>query len=92
MVQQARSPPRQGGAEGRPLHTIPIVDRPPHGSWWNTIMFPILFNLGILGIASAQACALPLLLIPVVGKRAFMGTVNWTKDGFGRLRKSISDV
>lgn len=55
-------------------------------------MFPILFNLGILGIASAQACALPLLLIPVVGKRAFMGTVNWTKDGFGRLRKSISDV
>lgn len=48
-------------------------------------MFPILFNLGILGIASAQACALPLLLIPVVGKRAFMGTVNWTKDGFGRL-------
>ena len=72
------------------MHTIPIADRPRHGSWWNTLMFPLLFNLGILGISTAQMCALPLLLIPVVGRRMFGGVVDWTKDGFGRLRESAS--
>ena len=50
-----------------PMHTIPIADRPRHGTWWNTLMFPLLFNLGILGISSAQVCAVPLLLVPFVG-------------------------
>ena len=88
------SPPSPAAAPDNdaapPMHTIPIADRPRHGTWWNTLMFPLLFNLGILGISSAQVCAVPLLLVPFVGRRLFEGVVDWTKDGFGRLRESCA--
>jgi hypothetical protein len=70
------------------MHTVPIANRPRHGSWWNTIMFPLLFNVGILGLSFAQMCALPLLLVPFVGRRMFEGVIDWSKDGFGRLCES----
>ncbi|KAK8869793.1 hypothetical protein IAR55_000361 [Kwoniella newhampshirensis] len=55
----------------RPLYTIPIAERPPHGPLTSKIFFPLLFNLAQLGINSAQFLCLPLLLIPFVGRRAF---------------------
>lgn len=70
-----------------PLYTIPIEQRPRgYGSWFSTILFPIVFDLGILGINSAQGLLLVLLLIPVVGRGWYERAIGWTKDGFGRLR------
>jgi lysocardiolipin and lysophospholipid acyltransferase len=67
------------------MYTIPIADRPPHGPLYSKIFFPILFNFGQIGINSAQILALPLLLIPVFGRKWFDGIIGWTKDGYGRL-------
>jgi len=67
------------------MYTIPIADRPPHGPIYSKIFFPILFNFGQIGINSAQILALPLLLIPVFGRKWFDGIIGWTKDGYGRL-------
>ncbi|WRT67165.1 uncharacterized protein IL334_004131 [Kwoniella shivajii] len=71
----------------RPLHTIPIAQRPPHGPWTSKIFFPLIFTLAQLGINSAQFLSVPLLLIPFVGRRLFEAAIDWTKDGYGRLRK-----
>lgn len=71
------------------MHTIPIADRPPHGPWFSKIFFPLLFNIGSIGINSAQFLAVPLLLIPVVGRRWFEAVIGWTKDGYGRLCTSF---
>ncbi|GMK59947.1 hypothetical protein CspeluHIS016_0901640 [Cutaneotrichosporon spelunceum] len=74
----------------QPLYTIPIADRPPrHGCLWSQIVFPLVFNLGILGLNSAQFLCLPLLLLPG-GKRLFNWAIDWTKDGFGRLLIAIT--
>jgi hypothetical protein len=73
-----------------PLYTIPIAQRPSHGPLFSKIFFPIVFNLGQLGINSAQFLALPLLLIPIVGRRAFNSVIDYTKDGYGRLRERLS--
>ena len=72
----------------RPLHTIPIDERPPgHGPLFSKIFFPIAFNLGQIGINSAQFIALPLLLIPFgIGRKLFDDGIGWTKDGYARLR------
>jgi hypothetical protein len=70
------------------MYTIPIAERPPHGPLITKILFPLLFNLGQLGINSAQFAALPLLLIPWFGRRMFDAAIDWTKDGYGRLRES----
>lgn len=71
-----------------PLYTLPIDKRPPgYGPWFSKIVFPIVFNLGILGISSAQFLFLPLLLIPILGRPLFRRAIAWTKDGFGRLRE-----
>lgn len=70
-----------------PLYTIPMDKRPPgYGPWRSKIVFPLVFDLGMLGINSAQFLFLPLLLIPVVGQQLFRRAIAWTKDGFGRLR------
>lgn len=70
------------------IHRVPIAQRPPHGSLFSKIFFPIVFTAAQLGINSAQICALPLLLIPFVGKRLFRSVIDWTKDGYGRLCRS----
>lgn len=71
----------------QPLYTIPIADRPPgHGRLWSKIAFPLVFNLGILGINSAQFLCLLLLLLPG-GRQLYKRAIDWTKDGFGRLRE-----
>nr|XP_018263820.1 acyltransferase [Kwoniella dejecticola CBS 10117]OBR85978.1 acyltransferase [Kwoniella dejecticola CBS 10117] len=69
----------------KPLYTIPIDQRPPHGPWTSKVFFPLVFNFAQLGINSAQFLFVPLLLIPVVGRRWFDAAVGWTKDGYGRL-------
>ena len=69
------------------LHTIPIADRPAHGPWFSRVLFPLVFNLGQIGIFTSQVLALPLLLIPFVGSKAFREVVDYTKDGYGRLRE-----
>lgn len=69
-----------------PLYTIPIDRRPPHGPLFSKIFFPLLFNLGQLGINSAQFLTLPLLLIPFWGQGLFDEAIGWTKDCYGRLR------
>jgi lysocardiolipin and lysophospholipid acyltransferase len=69
----------------KPLHTIPIAERPAHGTLFSKLLFPLLFNLGQIGIHLAQLIALPLLLIPVHGQRLFDDAISWTKDGYGRL-------
>ncbi|WWD15934.1 hypothetical protein CI109_100358 [Kwoniella shandongensis] len=69
----------------RPLYTIPIKDRPPHGPWMSKILFPLLFTLAQLGINSAQFLLLPLLLVPFAGRQLFESAIGWTKDGYGRL-------
>ncbi|WVQ98757.1 hypothetical protein IAU59_005888 [Kwoniella sp. CBS 9459] len=74
----------------KPLYTIPIDQRPPHGPLTSKIFFPLLFNLAQLGINSAQFLMLPLLLIPFAGRRLFAGAVGWTKDGYGRLLIAIT--
>ncbi|ORY23045.1 acyltransferase-domain-containing protein [Naematelia encephala] len=71
-------------APSPPLYTIPIKDRPPHGPLTSKILFPILFNLANLGVNSAQFCAVPLLLIPLFGRRLYESVIGWTKDGYGR--------
>lgn len=76
----------------KPLYTIPINDRPPHGPWTSKIFFPIIFTLAQLGINSAQFLFVPLLLVPFVGKRLFSRAIGWTKDGYGRLRECCSTV
>jgi hypothetical protein len=35
--------------------------------------------------------ALPLLLIPFVGSKAFRSVIDYTKDGYGRLREWSCD-
>ncbi|WWC90003.1 uncharacterized protein L201_004933 [Kwoniella dendrophila CBS 6074] len=74
----------------KPLYTIPIDQRPPHGPITSKIFFPFIFNFAQLGINSAQFLLLPLLLIPFVGRRLFDSAIAWTKDGYGRLCKSTS--
>ncbi|OCF35476.1 acyltransferase [Kwoniella heveanensis BCC8398] len=74
----------------KPLYTIPIDQRPPHGPWTSKIFFPILFNLAQLGINSVQFLFLPLLLIPFAGRRLFESAIGWTKDGYGRLLIAIT--
>ncbi|KAL7424006.1 hypothetical protein Q5752_001591 [Cryptotrichosporon argae] len=74
-----------------PLYTIPIADRPPgHGSWYNALFFPLVFQLGLCGINAVQFALLPLLLVPVVGRRWFRAGIEYTKDGFGRLLIAIT--
>jgi len=73
------------------LHTIPIADRPAHGPWFSRIFFPLIFNLGQIGIFTSQVLALPLLLIPFVGSKAFRSVIDYTKDGYGRLREWSCD-
>jgi 1-acyl-sn-glycerol-3-phosphate acyltransferase len=74
----------------QPLYTIPIADRPPgHGRLWSKIVFPLVFNLGILGINSAQFLCLLLLLLPG-GRQLYKRAIDWTKDGFGRLLIAIT--
>ncbi|BEJ18203.1 hypothetical protein CspHIS471_0704800 [Cutaneotrichosporon sp. HIS471] len=78
------SPPTQ------PLYTIPIADRPAwHGRLWSRIVFPLVFNLGILGLNSAQFLCLALLFFPG-GKQLYKRAIDWTKDGFGRLLIAIT--
>lgn len=73
---------------GRAMHTIPIVDRPPHGPIASKILFPLLMAFGLLGIASTTIIATPLLLLPgKLGNNAMDAVVAYTKDGFGRLRE-----
>ncbi|KIR59988.1 acyltransferase [Cryptococcus bacillisporus CA1873] len=74
----------------KPLYTIPINDRPPHGPWTSKIFFPIIFTLAQLAINSAQFLFVPLLLVPFVGKRLFSRAIGWTKDGYGRLLIAIT--
>ncbi|WVR05213.1 hypothetical protein IAU60_002225 [Kwoniella sp. DSM 27419] len=76
----------------RPLYTIPIESRPPHGPWFSWILFPLVFNLAQLGINSAQFLMLPLLLIPWAGRRLFDAAIGWTKDGYGRLHLQLLDM
>ena len=74
-------------AKGRPMHTIPIADRPPHGPIASKILFPFLMVFGLLGIASTTLLATPLLLLGPWGVVAMDAVVAYTKDGFGRLRE-----
>lgn len=68
------------------LHKIPINDRPPGGGpLFSKIFFPLAFDCGIIGTNLIQFCALPLLLIPFVGRGMFEAVIDWTKDSFGRL-------
>lgn len=72
-----------------PLYTLPIDKRPKgYGSWFSAIFFPIIFDLGIIGINSAQGLIRLSLLVPGVGRRWYERGIAWTKDGFGRLRES----
>lgn len=83
--------PSYKDASGPPLYTIPIKRRPRgYGSWFSKIFFPIVFNLGILGINSAQFLLLPLCIVPWVGSDLFRRAIDWTKDGFGRLRELLT--
>lgn len=71
-----------------PLYTIPMASRPKgYGSLFSKVVFPLVFNLGILGINSAHFVCLLLLLIPVYGRGLYKRAIDWTKDGFGRLCK-----
>ena len=73
-----------------PLYTIPIAQRPAHGPLFSKIFFPLFFNLGQLGINSAQFLAVPLLLIPFgIGQKLFRQVIDYTKDGYGRLCKFV---
>lgn len=71
----------------QPLHTIPIASRGAHGPLTTKILFPLVFNLAQLGLFITMLSATPLLLIPVVGRRAFIAVIDYTKDGYGRLCK-----
>jgi hypothetical protein len=82
---QAMPPKSSKPDKDTPMYTIPIADRPAHGPLYSKIFFPILFNIGQIGINSAQILALPLLLIPFFGRAWFEGFIGWTKDGYGRL-------
>ncbi|CDZ96751.1 Lysophosphatidic acid acyltransferase LPAAT and related acyltransferases [Phaffia rhodozyma] len=47
------------------LWTVPIKDRPKsHGSWFSYIVFPIVFNIGILSINTTQLLCWPLAILP----------------------------
>jgi lysocardiolipin and lysophospholipid acyltransferase len=76
------------------LYTIPIASRPPHGSWFAAILFPILFNTGLICINFSQFLLLPLLaLSPLTAgwtRSLFERGVDWTKECFGRLREFVS--
>jgi hypothetical protein len=74
------------------MYTIPIADRPPHGPLSTKIFFPLFFNLAQIGLNSAQFASLPLLLIPFVGRRLYDAAIDWTKDGYGRLRECTSGL
>jgi lysocardiolipin and lysophospholipid acyltransferase len=73
------------------LYKIPIAERPAHGSWFAAILFPLLFNIGLIGINTAQFLITPLLLFsPVTGgwtRTLFDRGIDWTKECFGRLCK-----
>ena len=70
-----------------PLYSIPIDKRPSHGPLFSKVFFPLIFNFGQIGINSTQFLALPLLLIPFgIGRRWFRNVIDYTKDGYGRLR------
>lgn len=75
-------------ASAPPLYTIPIHERPPgYGSLFSKVVFPLVFNLGIIGLNSVQFLCLLFKLIPGdTGKRLYRSSIDWTKDGFGRLR------
>lgn len=73
-----------------PLHTIPIDQRPSHGPIVSKIFFPLIFNVAQIGLAFSQVVAFPLLLVPFVGRSAFRNVVDYTKDGYGRLRRCFS--
>jgi lysocardiolipin and lysophospholipid acyltransferase len=72
------------------MYTIPIDKRPTHGPLFSKIFFPILFNIGQIGLLSTVLMSVPLLLLPVVGKKWFEAIVGWAKDGYGRLCTSPS--
>lgn len=74
-------------ASSPPLYTIPIAERPTgHGKLFSKLVFPVVFNLGLLGINSVQFLLLLLLLIPGErGRLLYKRAIDWTKDGFGRL-------
>jgi len=72
-----------------PIHTIPISSRGSHGKLSSKILFPLIFNLAQVGLFVTMLSATPLLLLPVVGRRAFVAVVNYTKDGYGRLRRLV---
>nr|ODN88031.1 acyltransferase [Cryptococcus depauperatus CBS 7841] len=74
----------------KPLYTIPIVDRHDRGPWTSRIFFPIFFTLGHIGGISAQFMSVPLLLIPLIGRRLFDNVIGWTKDGYARLLVAIT--
>jgi hypothetical protein len=69
----------------QPLYRIPIADRPSHGPLFSRILFPLVFNAAQIGLALSQFVALPLLLVPFVGRKTFGRVVDYTKDGYGRL-------
>lgn len=68
----------------KPMHQIPIANRPAHGPIASKILFPLLMLCGLVGLAATTFLAAPLLLIPTASK----AIVAYTKDGFGRLRES----
>ncbi|RXK39525.1 acyltransferase [Tremella mesenterica] len=76
--------------DGKPMYQIPISQRPSHGPLYSKIFFPLLFCLGQLFINTTQFLCLPLLLVPVVGRRSFDSAIGWTKDGYGRLLIAIT--
>lgn len=73
-----------------PLYTVPIDERPPgHGSLFSKVVFPVVFNLGILGLNSLQFLCLLFKLIPgQTARQLYRSSIDWTKDGFGRLCES----
>lgn len=75
-----------------PLYTISIDRRPPgYGPLFSKILFPIVFNLGILGLNSLQFLCLLFKLIPGdTGRRLYRTSIDWTKDGFGRLCEHLA--
>ena len=71
----------------QPLHTIPIASRGSHGPLTSKIFFPLIFNIAQICLFATMILATPLLLLPVIGRRSFYAVINYTKDGYGRLRK-----
>ncbi|KDE03018.1 hypothetical protein MVLG_06450 [Microbotryum lychnidis-dioicae p1A1 Lamole] len=65
----------------KPLWSLPIRDRPPHGSLLRGLIWASLFNLGILLTHVLQLLLSPLLWHP----RTRSTFHRWTKAPFGRL-------